>query len=134
MSEHVAEVFVSWGMWVAECPRDGCLGSEHLGHAPVTGHVGGLTAVGFKCGRCGLVCRSSWPDNAEDIWYLLSQRPAVETRSWRPPETLADLLVENALHGIVAAEIAGGRGVTIVEDRFADRQLAAAVRRQEIGV
>lgn len=96
-----ATVYVSWGMWVARCPADGCLGAEHFGHAPITGAVGGLTQVGFACNRCGLVCPADWPANAEDIWAVLSQRPIVETRNWEPHETLEDLLAENALHGLL---------------------------------
>jgi hypothetical protein len=101
VSELRAVVYVSWGLWVADCPRPDCRGAEHFGHAPITGAVGGLTQVGFACARCGLVCPSQWPDNAEDIWRLLQQRPIEETRNWMPGEELADLVAENIAHGLV---------------------------------
>lgn len=108
MTDLAAVAYVSWGIWVAQCPRPDCLGSEHYGHAPITGHVGGLTSQGFRCNRCGLVCRSVWPDNLSDIEWVLSQRPLPETRNWLPGETLDELLGENIGHGIAPDELAAG--------------------------
>lgn len=125
--ELTAAVFVSWGLWVADCPRPDCRGAEHFGHAPITGVVGGLTQTGFRCARCSLVCRAAWPANAEDIWHLLAQRPVVETRSWALGETLEDLITENAAHGILPPGI-GPDGLTILDGRFTDRQLVGATR------
>lgn len=101
MSDLRAVVYVSWGLWVADCPRPDCRGAEHFGHAPITGAVGGLTQLGFACARCGLVCPAAWPANAEDIWRLLQQRPHEETRNWMPGEELANLVAENIAHGLV---------------------------------
>lgn len=128
MSDLRATVYVSWGLWVADCPRPGCLGAEHAGHAPLTGVVGGLTQSGFRCARCGLVCPSAWPDNAQDIWTLLEQRPLPETRNWSPAETLGDLLAENVLHGITDPAALPEGGPVIANDRLttAGRQLVAA--------
>lgn len=121
MSEPVAKVFVSWGLWVADCPRDGCRGSEHFGHAPITGHVGGLTQVGFRCARCGLVCPSQWPPNAADIWRILAQRPLDETRSWALGEPLDHLIAENVAHGLIAPEtLRELGGVALLDDRLGD--------------
>jgi hypothetical protein len=105
----VAQAYVSWGLWVADCPRPDCRGAEHHGHAPITGVVGGLTQQGFRCARCGLVCQADWPANAEDIWFLLAQRPIVETRSWNRGETLEHLMIENAAHGIMLPALEAAR-------------------------
>jgi len=129
VSDPVAKVFVSWGLWVADCPRDGCRGSEHLGHAPITGAVGGLTPTGFTCARCGLFCASQWPANAEDIWRILAQRPLEETRSWQLGEPIENLIVENIAHGLIAGEdVAAIGGIRLLDGRLTDQglQLVAA--------
>lgn len=115
MSDLRATVYVSWGLWVARCPTDGCQGAEHFGHAPITGHVGGLTQVGFACARCGLVCPAQWPANAEDIRLVLGQRPIVETRNWEPHETIEDLIAENAVHGLIQPPPGLSDGVQAVQ-------------------
>lgn len=129
MSELRAVVYVSWGLWVADCPRPDCLGAEHFGHAPITGAVGGLTQVGFACARCGLVCPCAWPENAADIWALLRQRPREETRNWMPGEELQNLLAENIAHGIIAPEDLKA-GLVIVDGHLTDavRQVISATR------
>jgi len=127
-----ARAYVSWGLWVARCPRPDCLNSEHFGHAPITGAVGGLTSSGFRCARCGLVCRAEWPENAEDIWFVLSLRPVINTRNWELHESLEQLLVENAEHGILPPGLTDC-GLSIVDGRFTDRSLVAAGARFEIG-
>lgn len=126
MDELIAVAYVSWGLWVADCPRPDCRGAEHHGHAPITGAVGGLTQVGFRCARCGLMCRAQWPANAEDIWHVLQQRPVVETRNWLPTETLEDLLRENLEHGIYPPGLESGAPVTIIDGRFTDRAAVGA--------
>jgi hypothetical protein len=113
---------------VADCPRPDCLGAEHFGHAPITGHVGGLTQVGFRCNRCGLVCASDWPENAQDIWWVLSQRPLMEKRNWFPHETLEDLIVENITHGVVPAELEAGRALRILNGHLVGVELTGSSR------
>lgn len=130
--ELIARAYVSWGLWVADCPRPDCLGAEHLGHAPITGMVGGLTQAGFRCASCGLVCRSQWPDNAEDIWFTLSLRPMANTRNWVLGERLEDLIVQNAEHGILPPGIERD-GLTIVGGRFTDRELVSSASAFAIG-
>jgi hypothetical protein len=124
--ELTAKAYVSWGLWVADCPRPDCLGAEHHGHAPITGVVGGLTRQGFRCARCGLVCQALWPANAEDVWFVLAQRPVPETRNWMLGEHLDDLLAENLQYGIMPPGL--DAGITIVDGRFTDRALVAASR------
>lgn len=131
MSDLTVKVYVSWGLWVARCVRPDCIGAEHYGHAPITGVVGGLTRHGFRCAACGLVCRAEWPANAEDIMFVLAQRPMSHTRNWNLGETLEDLIVENVVHGIPLPGIT--KGLTIVDGKFTDRQLVAAGPRFAIG-
>lgn len=98
-----ATVYLSWGKWVADCPR-GCGNAEHFGRDPETGHVGGLTGSSFTCGSaghgCGLICPADWPGNVADIEVMLAARPA-PNRNWRPGEDLHELLAENIEHGVV---------------------------------
>jgi hypothetical protein len=119
MAEPVAVVFVSWGYWVADCPRPDCGTSQHFGQAEHTGHVGGLTLTGFTCPNCGLVCRAQWPSNAADIWRVLEQRPMRNTRNWHPGETVHDLFVENLSHGLVGPdELRERDAVMVLNDRL----------------
>jgi len=86
---------MSHGLWVADCPREGCRGAEHYGSHPVTGYVGGLSRSVFRCENCKLSTEAQWPSDADDIEMLLSARPVPETRNWLPGESVRDLLTEN---------------------------------------
>jgi hypothetical protein len=96
--------FMSWGMWVAKCPRPQCMNAEKRGWCN-DGTWGGLEADRFTCrpshDGCGLVCGVDWPANISDIEALLLARPVKGTRNWAPGESLHDLLKENAGHGLV---------------------------------
>lgn len=127
MDELVARAYVSWGLWVADCPRPDCLGAEHYGHAPVTGVVGGLTDVGFRCASCGGIYRAEWPPNADDIWHVLSMRPMPNTRNWMLGEELRDLVVENVAHGIEVRGIENPGGVRMLDNRFGDRAIESGL-------
>lgn len=105
----VAVVFMSHGLWVACCPRPGCLNAEQFGRT-TSGEPGGL-AGGFRCrseaGGCGLTCDARWPAQVEEIEWLLMQRPVPANRNWLPGEDLSDLLTENIAHGIAPLSPAG---------------------------
>jgi hypothetical protein len=96
-----AVVYANWGRWVARCPRPGCPGAEHFGPDAISGHVGGLTGIGFRCAHCGLVCAADWPPNVDDIMRLLLMRPVPANRNWEPGQTVHDLLAENVEQGCV---------------------------------
>lgn len=97
-----AVAFCDMGIWKAVCPRPWCVKNpEWYGPGPVTGRIGGLTRTAFHCMRCGLTCPADWPDNIADIERVLAQRPFSETRNWLPGETVDDLLMENAVHGLI---------------------------------
>lgn len=104
MAEPVAVVYISWGIWVAKCPADGCPNAEHFGRDFDSGHFGGLTMDTFTCGHCGMTCTAVWPDPrvAADAVRLLAMRPVPATRSWLPGELAEDLLAENVAHGLIA--------------------------------
>lgn len=80
----------NWGRWVVRCPRcpsalDGVPGDP-----------------AFRCWECGATAAVDWPPEATvaGVERLLLMRPDVTTRNWLPGETLIDLVVENAAHGI----------------------------------
>lgn len=96
-------VFMSWGRWVAKCPRPGCHSAEQFGKCD-DGTVGGLTGTSYTCRQshngCGVQCGVEWPPNVEDIEYLTRARP-VAARNWFPGETVHDLLAENVSNHLV---------------------------------
>lgn len=86
-----AHAYVSAGRWLARCPRSGCGRTEWFD---------GLRPDRYVCG-CGQVVGVLWPPHPESIDWVLGQRPDSDTRGWHPWESLRDLLVENAEHGIL---------------------------------
>jgi hypothetical protein len=96
-------VFLSWGRWVARCPRPGCHNAEQFGRCD-DGTVGGLTGRGFVCrpshNGCGLEAAADWPANLDDIEYMTRARP-VAARNWFPGETVEDLMRENVTNGLI---------------------------------
>lgn len=129
-----AQVFLSWGKWVADCPR-GCGNAEHFGPDPESGHVGGLTGSTYTCGSaghgCGLVCPADWPSNVADIEAMVAGRP-VSKRNWRPGEDLHELLAENIEHGIMPASPEaieqGGLLLALVDNKVVAGSLPTATR------
>jgi hypothetical protein len=107
-------VYMSWGKWVAQCPRPGCHNAEQLGQCD-DGTVGGLTATSFVCREshlgCGVRCAADWPDRVKEIEFMLRSRP-VGARNWFPGETVDDLFRENIENGLIpknAMNIIDGR-------------------------
>src|SRR4051812_6001871 len=98
-----AVAYMSWGMWVARCPRPGCPNAERRGRCD-DGTVGGLRAEHFECrrayGGCGLRCAVEWPADIANLERVLLARPVPANRNWTPGETLLELIAENAAHGI----------------------------------
>lgn len=82
---------VNWGRWLGDCPTGDL-------DAPVIDPTWGVAV----CLTCGSVFTSSivLPANAAAIEAALMARPLVHTRNWDNSETLADLLAENAAHGL----------------------------------
>jgi len=86
-----AVAYVNHGRLVADCPTDGC------GGALLVHRTAGL----FLCPYCLVGPRRIvTPRDLDAIEAMLGMRPVLTTRNWRPGETLADLRLENAAHGI----------------------------------
>lgn len=96
-------VFLSWGRWVARCPRPDCHNAEQFGPCG-DGTPGGLSGTSFWCrpgyGGCGLRAAVGWPADLEGIEFMTRSRP-VAARNWLPGETVHDLLRENLEHGLM---------------------------------
>lgn len=111
MPGYLAVAYMSFGRWVALCPRPGCLNGEAFGRCD-DGTVGGLEAARFTCrreyGGCGLQCGVNWPPNIADLERVLLSRPAPSARNWHPGETVEDLVRENLTHGLVPTDILNG--------------------------
>lgn len=121
--ELTAVAYMAHSVWVAMCPRPGCMNAEMFGRCD-DGTVGGLEASRFTCRvdghrpdgsrvvyrGCGLRCGVEWPPDIADLERVLLARPAPSTRNWRPGESLEDLVAENFAHGLVpTAAVERGR-------------------------
>lgn len=106
----VAIVHMSVGWWVAFCGREFCAHAEWYGVSPQAG-VGGLTATHMMCPACGWVGAARWPTPVvrRGVEQILGDRPDPSTRNWLPHETLADLTLENAMHGIAPIDALAAR-------------------------
>lgn len=106
----VAIVHMSVGWWVAFCGRPFCVHAEWYGPSPNAG-VGGLTATHMMCPACGWAGPAKWPPPTvrRGVEQILADRPDPATRNWLPHETLADLTLENALHGIAPVDALAAR-------------------------
>jgi hypothetical protein len=80
----------NWGRWVVECATAWCTNAW----MPQPGDRM------WQCGTCGLDTEIAWPPDPIAIEALLLMRPDPSSRNWRPPETLTDLVMENAAHDI----------------------------------
>lgn len=127
-----ARPYCEGGIWIAQCPQSWCVGADHYGPGPHTGRIGGLCEDRFTCPRCTNVVGVIWPDNVDDIMHVLMRRPMPETRNWLPGETVQDLIVENAIHGIGVQQLAK-TGVQLTGDRFTDRTALAGRTLHAIG-
>jgi hypothetical protein len=93
---------VSGGMWIADCPTDGCGGAELVNfETPL-----------FFCCECRNALWGHQPlritvpasQTISDIEAHLTARPVPATRNWLPDETVADLRDENRARGIAPLE------------------------------
>lgn len=80
--------------WVAQCPD--CAGAQ----------LAARTDRRLLCSGCGNVIAGRrwrpvvWPDDTDAIEQVLAVRPLAHNRNWHPGETVADLVAENAAHGL----------------------------------
>ena len=94
---------VNHGRWVVACPS--CSSAQ----------LADPDDPRFFCDRCanadhgGGWARVQFPKPAElaAIEAVLAARPSDEYRNWSPPETVADLVVENEAHGVPVPLLVG---------------------------
>lgn len=85
--------YANWGRWVCDCPK--CNSAElvkEFGRPP--------RIQSFRCTECGFAETLALPDDPDAIEAVLVKRPKRDNRNWRPGETLADLILENVVHGV----------------------------------
>jgi hypothetical protein len=97
------------GMWIADCVRDACANAEVLPMPDENYEAFRLRWPAnrcipecFVCTNCGLQSPILWPENHRELMDPLALRPVPQTRNWLPGETVTDLWLENADHGIGA--------------------------------
>jgi hypothetical protein len=85
-----APAVANWGMWKVRCIRCSSADTFPPG-TPV-----------FRCAECGATAEIEWPSDemVHGVERLLLMRPSPANQNWQPGETLLDLMVENAEHGI----------------------------------
>lgn len=116
----VAVVFHEQGIWKARCPTPFCRGAEHHGISPWwlgPPVLGGLGLESFVCLQsCHRTYPAQWPavEMREGIEALLGLRPDPANRNWLPNETLSDLLLENAEHGITPPSLPENGGIVLM--------------------
>lgn len=100
-----ALVYVNRGRWVVDCPSDECMGAGGRWAYLALDTVGEPRyfhrCTGDHTGPgCGTPFSLLWPalDEAEAIIEELRHRSSVETRNWRPGETVECLVKENTDH------------------------------------
>lgn len=98
----------NWGRWVVTCATSWCTNAW----------MPDLGEQEWLCDKCGVPTGIVWPPDPIAIEAILLMRPDPNTRSWVPGETLSDLIMENASHGILP-DSAPDR------DRWADPDAAA---------
>lgn len=133
MTDEPARPYVEWGRWVAACPQRWCNGGDYYGPGETTGRIGGLGDTRFRCPRCTTEREVVWPANADDILAVLRLRPMPENRNWNLGESIEDLLLENAVHGILPPTLQTGTGLRLTDGRFDDRTALAAATLHAIG-
>ena len=111
------------GLWLADCVcRSATLLLRHQS--------------GFRCAECGRPNDVEWPPESMvyGIERLLLMRPDVLNQNWNPDETLHDLAVENAEHGIWDGLPAGADVLVLEPDRVRTDTLPITKRREFLAI
>jgi hypothetical protein len=103
-----AVAYVNCGRWVADCPRPHCNNAIALTSQPrqTMYHCAGEDG-------CHVIAEVNWPNDADEIWDALQQRPVPATRNWAPAghrqavacgvpdgQTVSDLHAETKAHEV----------------------------------
>jgi hypothetical protein len=110
--------FVSWGRWVARCASPHC--DSAIEFNALKPPLLPTFTPAFRCVECGYRTEVIWP-NPEMVYgieRLLLLRPNPKNQNWLPGETLNDLQMENALHGVydLAVDAAPGTALMVATD------------------
>lgn len=97
--ERITIAYLSHGRWVIDCPV--C----NLGWIVQIETPFAIYDANHKpfasCMKCGWKPTAvQFPAEYSEIQRLMSLRPKDINRNWRPPETIADLRIENAANGV----------------------------------
>jgi hypothetical protein len=68
-----AQAYINHGRWIAECPNECGCARQLDPHETL-----------FQCSECLAVLPIDWPDDADDLWDALMERPIPRTRNWFP--------------------------------------------------
>lgn len=123
---------VNWGRWVADCATPYCRNAWTVTPGEMS----------WDCRDCGYTNPITWPNDPAAIEYLLAMRPDPATRNWDTHETIEQLLMENAEHGILPPEVRevdmakrAGYDLLEVEDgRVVDGLLLPAILRRRMAI
>lgn len=93
----------------------------------------------FDCWECGSRSEIAWPDHdfVMGVERLLLMRPLRYSRNWQPGETLADLMAQNAEHGVFdvlkpLAEANPGSSLLAVTDNEIRTDMLPVTRQREL--
>ena len=87
----------NFGRWLIDCPDCNTGWVCRIETPSIL--VDGRGRAHTEC-TCGAVLVVQFPNEKAEIEALLDLRPAPANRNWRPTETIFDLRIENAAHGV----------------------------------
>ena len=79
--------YLNHGRWIADCGK--CNGAEIV-----------TPSAPFTCTLCGSEARPVFPEDFDEINRLAALRENPLNRNWTRGESITDLRLENAAHGI----------------------------------
>ncbi len=101
--------FLNHGRWIVDCAADDCRSVGFAERAMFPENNDGLLTMRCFCNDvsvcehasipCGVPIDPAFPDDKLVIDWLMSRRPHRANRNWES-ETVAELKVENLLHGV----------------------------------
>jgi len=99
--ERITIAYLSHGRWVIDCPNCNLGYVVHI-ESPFAIFDAKNTPFS-NCIKCGWKPTAvQFPAEYPEICRLTSLRPKEINRNWRPPETIFDLRIENAAHGVTS--------------------------------
>lgn len=92
--------YLNWGRWVVHCADPNCIAATRV-------QPGQEAAICVCTDRdicqhplpCGTIISVGWTTDPHEVEHLVADRP-LPNRNWYPNEPLANLVRENAEHGL----------------------------------